>query len=109
MGQACDMYIYSHSSQIHDYRKATQSSSHLSPMKLSSVQTTPEQTAIDTDTATHSTIQETEFLPKSKELTEALLKPNERELVVEDSSGEGANTSSSSATALNMHDSTTQQ
>ena len=64
--------MHSSSSQIHDYRKATQSSpygSRQSPMKLSSVQTTPE------------------FLPKSKELTEALLKPNERELVVEDSSG----------------------
>ena len=106
--------MHSSSSQIYDYSKATQSGSHLSPIKLSSVQTTPEQTAIDTDTAT---IQETDFFPNSKEHThthtewflEALLKPNKRELVVEDSSGEGANTSSSSATALNMHDSTTQQ
>ena len=51
--------MHSSSSQIYDYSKATQSGSHLSPIKLSSVQTTPEQTAIDTDTAT---IQEISFL-----------------------------------------------
>ena len=105
--------------QVHDYRKAAHES--LSPdstpspksgPELSSVRTTPKQTAIDTTATTWSpaaTVQETELgtESRSKELTEPLLPPKERHLVVEDTSAEGS--SSSSATALNMHDGNTHQ
>ena len=93
--------------------------------KLSSVHSTPEQTAIDTDSSdwTPSTTttptklqQETELQGggKGRELMEPLLlRQKERQLVVEDVSADngGRNSStggrSGSATALDMHDSTT--
>lgn len=67
---------------------------------------------MDTAAATwspHTTVQQTEFQPQSKKLTEPLLQPNERQLAVEDSSGGGGSgaEANASATALNMHDSNT--
>ena len=79
-------------------------------MKFSSFHTTPDQTAIETVTAAwspHTTSQQPELQSKNKELTEPLLQPNERQLVVEDSSAGSGD--SNSATALNMHDSNTHQ